>query len=67
MEAPSFQGFNLEQTFFGFKPEHRVDLHDQLFNILWAGEGRWTWTIAVGAHRREPFEGVRRRPSRNQL
>ena len=43
-EAPSFQGFNLEQTFFGFKPEHRVDLHDQIFNMLWAGEGRWTWS-----------------------
>ena len=42
MEAPSFQGFNLEQTFFGFKPEDRVDLHDQLFNMLWVGEGRWT-------------------------
>ena len=42
-EAPSKQGFSLEQTFFGFKPENRVDLHDQLFNILWAGEGRWTW------------------------
>ena len=42
-EAPSLQGFNLEQTFFGFKPSDRVNLHDQLFDIIWAGEGRWTW------------------------
>ena len=42
-EAPSKQGFNLGQTFFGFKPKDRVDLHDQLFDLLWVGEGRWTW------------------------
>jgi hypothetical protein len=33
----------LDQTFFGFKPEHRIDLHDNLFNLLWHGEGRWDW------------------------
>jgi len=43
MEAPSPPGFNLEQTFFGFKPEDRVLLHDNLFNMIWHGEGRWDW------------------------
>ena len=42
-EAPSKLGFNLGQTFFGFKPKDRVDLHDQIFDMLWIGEGRWTW------------------------
>ena len=43
MEAPSLQCFKLDQTFFGFKPEHQVQLHDQLFELLWAGEGRCDW------------------------
>lgn len=43
MEAPSTLGFNLDQTFFGFKPEDRVLLHDNLFNMIWHGEGRWDW------------------------
>ena len=34
----------MEQTFFGFKPEDRVQLHDTLFNLLWHGDGKWTWT-----------------------
>lgn len=43
MEAPSMPCFNLAPTFFGFKPEHQVQLHDQLFELVWAGEGRWDW------------------------
>lgn len=43
MEAPSQPGFSLGQTFFGFKPEDRVILHDNLFNMIWHGEGRWDW------------------------
>ncbi len=43
MEAPSKQCFKLEQTFFGFKRTDRVILHGQLFDLLWIGEGRWTW------------------------
>ena len=43
MEAPSLPGFSLEPTFFGFKPEDRVILHDNLFNMIWHGEGRWDW------------------------
>ena len=42
-EAPSKLGFNLEQTFFGFKPEDRVAFHDNIFNLIWHGEGRWDW------------------------
>jgi hypothetical protein len=42
MGAPSLVGFNLDQTFFGFKPKHQVQFHEQLFDLLWAGEGRWT-------------------------
>lgn len=45
MEAPSLLGFKLDQTFFGFNPEHRIDLHDNLFNLLWHGEGRWDWDM----------------------
>jgi hypothetical protein len=45
MEAPSLPGFQLDQTFFGFKPEHRLDLHDNLFNLIWHGEGRWDWDM----------------------
>ena len=30
-------------TFFGFNPKHQVLLHNQIFDLLWAGEGRWTF------------------------
>ena len=30
-------------TFFGFNPEDRKILHDILFDLMWAGEGRWDW------------------------
>lgn len=43
MGAPSSPGFQLAQTFFGFKPEDRVKFHDSLFNMLWHGAGRWDW------------------------
>ena len=43
MEAPSLPCFNLEQTFFGFKPEDRIHLHENIFNLIWYGEGRWDW------------------------
>ena len=42
-EAPSLLGFKLDQTFFGFKPQDRVQLHENIFNLLWHGEGRWDW------------------------
>lgn len=43
MGASSNLGFALDQNFFGFRPEHQVQFHDQLFDLLWAGEGRWDW------------------------
>jgi hypothetical protein len=43
MGAPSLQGFQLAQTFFGFKPNDRITLHENLFNLVWRGEGRWDW------------------------
>lgn len=43
MEAPSQLDFNLDQTFFGFKPQDKPYLHENIFNMLWHGEGRWTW------------------------
>lgn len=42
-EAPSLLGFSLEQTFFGFKPQDRITLHENIFNLIWYGEGRWDW------------------------
>jgi len=41
--APSCLPFKLEQNFFGFKPEDQVQLHDALYELLSAGEGRWDW------------------------
>ena len=43
MGAPLLPGFLLEQTFFGFKPEDRTILHENIFNLIWVGEGRWDW------------------------
>lgn len=42
-EAPSWQHFKLDQTFFGLKPTDRVYLHEQIFDLIWHGEGRWDW------------------------
>jgi hypothetical protein len=36
-------GFQLTPTFFGFKPEDRVALHESIFNLIWFGAGRWDW------------------------
>ena len=38
---PSEPGFQLAQTFFGFKPADRATLHEILFDLVWQGEGRW--------------------------
>ena len=43
MGAPSLRHFKLDQTFFGYKREDRPKLHDVLFELVWAGEGRWDW------------------------
>ncbi len=44
MGAPSVLNFNLDQNFFGFKPEDRIIIHNRLFELLWHGNGRWTWS-----------------------
>ena len=43
MGAPSLPHFVLGSTFFGFKPEDRVKLHENLFNMLWFADGRLSW------------------------
>ena len=43
MGAPSLLPFNLEPTFFGFKPEYRVQLHENIFNLLWYSNGKLSW------------------------
>jgi len=42
-EAPSLPCFQLESTFFGFRPKDRVQNHENIFNLIWFGEGRWNW------------------------
>ncbi len=41
--ALSQLGFVLNLDFFGRNAEDAVQLHDQLFELVWAGEGRWSW------------------------
>lgn len=43
MGAPSLRHFKLDRTFFGYNREDRPKLHDTLFELVWAGEGRWDW------------------------
>jgi len=43
MGAPSLLGFNMDQTFFGFKSTDRNLLHEKLFELLWVGDGRWSF------------------------
>lgn len=35
--------FQLDQTFFGFKPKDRSLFHENLFELIWHGNGRWTF------------------------
>lgn len=43
-------GFNLAPTFFGFDAKSRAYLHDNLWNLLWWGEGRWDWDTLYSLH-----------------
>lgn len=36
------QGFKLDPTLFGYNSSDRVKLHEQLFEIVWAGNGKWS-------------------------
>ena len=42
-EAPSLPGFRLDLIFSGFNAEYRLQLHETIFDIVWFGEGRWSW------------------------
>lgn len=41
--APSLLGFNITQNFFGYSAKHKTKLHEGLFELLWVGEGRWSF------------------------
>jgi len=43
MEAPLLPGFKLKPTFFGFNAKDKITLHENIFNLIWFGEGRWDW------------------------
>lgn len=43
MEAPLLPGFQSDLIFSGFNSQYRVQLHDSIFEIVWFGEGRWSW------------------------
>ena len=43
MEAPSKLGFPSHLTFSGFDSQYRLNLHESIFDIVWFGEGRWSW------------------------
>jgi len=43
MEAPLLPGFQSELIFSGFDSEYRLQLHESIFNLIWFGEGRWSW------------------------
>jgi hypothetical protein len=43
MEASSNLPFVLTSTFFGFSTSDRITLHENIFNLIWWGEGRWSW------------------------
>ncbi len=42
-EAPLLPGFPSELIFSGFDSEYRLQLHESIFNLIWFGEGRWSW------------------------
>ena len=43
MGAPSILNFKLGENFFGIDAKYKVALHDQLFELVWAGDGKWDW------------------------
>ena len=36
-------GFRLDLIFSGFNAKYRLQLHETIFDIVWFGEGRWSW------------------------
>jgi hypothetical protein len=43
MGALSLLAFDLTPTFFGYKPEDSVELHNQLFEFVWMSGGKFDW------------------------
>jgi len=43
MEASSPPGFRLDQTFFINDPSDKKYIHEEIFWLVWRGEGRWDW------------------------
>ena len=43
MVVLSLLAFDLTPTFFGYKPEDSISLHDQLFEFIWMSDGRFDW------------------------
>ena len=43
MGASSEEGFQLDQTFFILKAEYKKQIHQEIFNLVWVGAGRWDW------------------------
>ena len=43
MEAPLLPGFQSDLIFSGFDNQYRLDLHETIFNLIWFGDGRWSW------------------------
>ena len=33
----------MDQTFFGYNSTDRIKLHEQLFELVWAGSGKWSF------------------------
>ena len=43
MGALSLLAFDLTPTFFGYKPEDSIELHNQLFDFVWMSGGKFDW------------------------
>ena len=41
--APSELPFKLGLSFFGYSAKDRIDLHNRLYDLLEAGQGKWDW------------------------
>ena len=36
-------GFQSDLIFSGFNSEYRLLIHESIFDLIWYGEGRWSW------------------------
>lgn len=43
MGASSLPGFKLDQTFFIHNAAVKKDIHEEIFWLVWNGQGRWDW------------------------